>query len=161
MTQCWTHQTSLSQSFTALPLFCSCDIVGCRLGCFRSAVTSLHTCTHYLTPAFTLGSHVSRSFIRNESNVRMIYKSHQIHVINEFQDLPLSNARTSATFLTINREIQGASVTPTFWESLRSSTHITRLVLTISVPPYLLSLHAQGIIVSRYLSQQLPLMFQA
>ena len=99
MTQCWTHQTSLSLSFTALLLFCSCDIVCCRLGCFRSAVTSLHTCTHYLTPAFKLGSHVSKSFIRNESNVRMIYKSHQIHVHSSIGS-HVSRSFTSFMYLT-------------------------------------------------------------
>jgi hypothetical protein len=78
MTQCWTHQTSLSQSFNAqhdcpaLLLFCSCDIVGYRLGCFRSAVTRLHTCTHYLTPAF-------KHWFTGFEIIHMIYKSHQIY----------------------------------------------------------------------------------
>ena len=33
-------------------MFCACDIACCRPGCFRSAVTRLHTCTHYSMPAF-------------------------------------------------------------------------------------------------------------
>ena len=107
MTQCWIHQTSLSQSFTALPLFCSCDIVGCRLGCFRSAVTGLHTCTHYLTPAF---KHRFTCF----EIVHIIYESHQILYSKSFIWFILSE--TYGVFLTINRELLD---TPTFWKSLR------------------------------------------
>ena len=99
MTQCWTHQTSLSLSFTALLLFCSCDIACCRRGCFRSAVTRLHTCPRYLMPAFTLGSPVTRPFMRNESNVRMVYKPPRIHVHSSFAS-HVSKSLTSFMYLT-------------------------------------------------------------
>ena len=87
MTQCCTHQTSLSISFSALLLFCSCAIVGCRLGCFRSAVTRLHTCTHYSTPTF---KHRFTCF----GIIHMIYTFR-----GEFQQLPLSNTTTSSIIL--------------------------------------------------------------
>ena len=32
-------------------------IVGCRHSCFRSTVTKLHTCTHYLSPVFQVQVH--------------------------------------------------------------------------------------------------------
>jgi hypothetical protein len=163
MTRCCTRQTSLSLSFSALLLFCSCAIVGCRLGCFRSAVTRLHTCTHYLMPAFR------HRFIRFEI-AHMIDVSHQVHVITSFPTRPLANnlsiqcvgmyrfcCRASCLSPSAVREHLPLSAL-SHLHSIDSHHTIGPHYFCTAMPPALAS---TSVIASRYFSQQLTLMLQA
>ena len=106
----------------ALLLFCACDIACCRLGCFRSAVTRLHTCTHYSRPVFRHRCWCARIHLVSFRQLQKIYPPEQCENI-----CPPQQCENICPFQRCHADTQ--------------STHITRLVLTISVPPCLLRLH--------------------
>ena len=157
--------------------------MGCRLGCFRSAVTRLHTCTHYLMPAFRHRfirfaiahmidvSHLQRFTCFETAHI--IYESHQVHVITSFPTLPLANNLSIqcvgmymiADFAVEHPVLSPSAVREHLPLSALSHLHSIDSHHTIgpdyfctAMPPALAS---TSVIVSRYFSQQLTLMLQA